>query len=167
MANTDKDLVVMDFIRDYLANKWISKLIEQMRLRKNLTYWVNGNTEHFSDTGLLRLVFSCDKKDVADALKIVSDEIEKLNSSVENIDIYKKSFSSSLQRRFIDLYEYIWWYGWQASVSRKESLLNIEAYSKLIVEITEEDIKQVASKYLIEENKSVSFIGSVDISKDL
>lgn len=159
-----KEIVAMDFIRDYLANKWTAKLIEQLRLEKNFTYWVDGESLNYSDTGLLRFVFACDKENVSESVRIVLAEIEKIKAEAfkdEDIEIFKKSFASSLVIKFTDPYEYLWWYGWQATVSNNEKLLNIEEYAKLIQEIKSVDMRQVALKYLVKENLSISAIGDI------
>ncbi len=164
-VNSDSvEVAVMDFVRDYLANKWISKLTEELRLKRNFTYWIDGETDNFSDTGLLRFIFVCNKKNVSEALKIISGEIEKIkeDSFDDNLDIHKKSFASSLAIKFTDPYEYLWWYGWQTTVSDGEQLLGIEKYAKLIQEIEPADMRRVASKYLVNENLSISAIGDVD-----
>lgn len=165
----DEDIVAIDFIRDYLANKWISKLIEELRLKRDFTYWVDGETENFSQTGVLRFIFACDKKNISNAVKVIFEEIEKIKSEKFgeiSLDIHKRSFVSSLAIKFVDPYEYLWWYGWQATVSGKEKLLDIDEYSKIIANLKNEDIQQAANKYLNEDNVSISAIGNID-EKDL
>ncbi len=169
ICDEQKDIAAIDFIRDYLANKWISKLIEELRLKRDFTYWVDGESENFSQTGVLRFIFSCDKKNVTKTIEIIFEEIKKIKSNMFNeisLDIYKRSFVSSLAIKFVDPYEYLWWYGWQATVSGKEKLLDIDEYSKIIANLKNEDIQRVASKYLNEDNVSISAIGNID-EKDL
>lgn len=165
-VNSDPfDVAVVDFIRDYLANKWTAKLVEELRLKKNSTYWVDGASVNFSDTGMLRFTFACNKKNITESIKITLSEIEKIKSDHINdseLAMHKKSFLSSLVMRFVDPYEYLWWYGWQAVVSDGGSTLNIEEYSRMIQEIKSEDIARVASKYLNEKNIAISAIGDVN-----
>lgn len=162
--NNLSDLACMDFIRDYLGNKWISKLVEELRLKRDFTYWVDGVSVNFSDTGFLRFVFSCNKKHISQAVGVILNEIEKIkNDSFYGVDLsyFKKSFSSSLAIRFTDPYEYLWWYGWQAAVSEKNKLFSIEEYVKLIQEIKPRDMQVIAKKYLNKENISISVIGNI------
>lgn len=159
------DIAVIDFIRDYLANNWTAKLIEKLRLERNLTYWVDGASVNFSDTGMLRFTFACNKKNIAESIKVILDEIEKVKINFidsAELSMHKKSFLSSMVMRFVDPYEYLWWYGWQSVVSDGKSMVNIEEYSKIIQKIKGEDIAHVALKYLNEKNISISAIGDVD-----
>lgn len=159
------DMAIMDFIRDYLSNKWISKLIEELRLKRNITYWVDGVSVNFSDTGFLRLVFSCDKKFVLEAIGIILDEIEKIKAgSFKDVDLsyFKKSFTSSLAIKFTDPYEYLWWYGWQATILGKNEVFSVDEYVKLIQKITPGDMREIVEKYLDKENISISIIGDVE-----
>ncbi|NTW27126.1 MAG: insulinase family protein [Candidatus Moranbacteria bacterium] len=159
------EIAVIDFIRDYLANNWTSKLIEELRLKKNVTYWVDGASINFSDTGMLRFTFACNKKNVTESIKIVLDEIEKLkiNSFDDGeLAMHKKSFLSSMIMRFVDPYEYLWWYGWQVVVSDGKNVVNVEEYLKIIQKIKGEDIARIALKYLNRENMSISIIGDVE-----
>lgn len=163
--NNYTEVLIMNFICDYLSNKWISKLIEELRLKRDIAYWIDGENVNFSDTGLLRFIYSCDKKEVSKSIKIVLNEIEKIKAEsfkYENLESYKKSFEASLAIRFTDPYEYLWFYGWQATVKEQNvKLVTIKEFVKYVKKIKTTDIQKIASKYLTKENISISLIGNI------
>jgi predicted Zn-dependent peptidase len=158
------DIATVDFIRDYFANNWTSRFVEELRIKKNIAYWVDGATANFSDTGMLRFTFTCNKKNVSETINILLNEIKKIkNIPIDEIELamHKKSFLLSMTLRFVDPYEYLWWYGWQTAVSDGKRMVDIEEYTKTIQGIGVKDISRVALKYLNKENISISMIGDV------
>lgn len=157
-----KDVIALDFLRDYLGNKWISKLNEELRFKSDITYWVKSDTSNFSDDGCLQLFFSCRKAAFNKALNIVFKEIEKIKKfSISNKTIanHKKSFSSSLIRRYIEPFNLLEWYGYELMV--KGEILSLSDYQKKFNKLTLFDIKAVANKYLNENNLSIAVIGNI------
>lgn len=160
-----KEMVVLDFIKNYMASTWISRLIDRLRIQKNLTYWVEGNSEYFSDRGYLGFDFSIDPKKVNQALKISFEEIEKLRTiSISKKDLvdHKTSYKSSLIRRFTDPYEIMWWYGHVATLNGQA--ITLDEYIKLLDSLTSSDIRSVSNKFLVSQNLSLSFVGPVEDS---
>lgn len=161
------DNIILDFISDYLANKWISRLVEELRLQRDITYWVNGESVNFSDTGCFGIIFSCKKEKTNFALKIISNEIEKvkkLNISKKVLDNYKRSYLSSLTRQFIDPFELIWWYGYQGVLRNK--IITLDEHLKRINKLQQVDLRKVAKKYFTKDNLSTAIIGNIQ-NKDV
>jgi len=158
-----KEVVVLDFIKNCMANTWISRLVDALRVQNNITYWVEGDSEYFSDAGYLSFSFSVNPKKVNQALDISFKEVEKIKSkkmSKKDLENYKISYKSTLIRHLMNPYEILWWYGHAFSLGNK--IMNPNDYIKLLESLTVDDIKKVANKFLIEKNLSIAFIGPVD-----
>lgn len=161
-----QDVITLDFISNYLANKWISRLIEELRFKKDITYWVDGESVNFYDTGCIGFIFSCNKANVNQAINIILKEIEKLKSldiSDEILNTHKKSFLSSLARQFVNPFELMWWYGYQGVL--KDKILTLSEYMNKISTIDQAQIHKVSKKYLIKNNLSISVIGQIEEKK--
>lgn len=161
-AKNAKETIVLDLIREYLADRWIARLVEKMRVENNLTYWVSGDSENYTDAGYLRFHFSVDRKNLKKSLVILVEEFENIkNSGVSEsiLDNIKISYESALVRNSLDPIHMLWWYGLDAMLGGE--VVSLSEYIKRIKSITPAQIKKVASKYFISENLSLTFVGDV------
>lgn len=159
--NTD-EVIALDFLSDYLGNKWISKLNKELRLKRDITYWVNTDTSNFSDDGCLQIFFSCRKSVFNKALNIVFKEIKKIKKlpiSNKVIANHKKSFAASLIRRYIKPFNLLEWYGYELIV--KDYILTLNDYQNKFNKLQSSDLKAIANKYLNENNLSIAVIGNI------
>ena len=157
-----EEVVVLDFIREYLANNWISKLIEKLRVEKDITYWVDGYGEYFSDTGFLSFILSVKPGDINKSLNIILKEIEKIKlkePSKKELDDLKISYKSKLVRNLADPYQLLWWYGYPALLGGK--VVSPADHISAIKKIKPKDIVSVSKKFLNKENLSISLLGPV------
>lgn len=162
----DKNVLILNLLREYLANNWTSRLVEKLRINNDYTYWINGETENYSDTGYLGLVFSVNKKHLNKSLDIVEEEIEKIIKDGIKEDLLnqtKEAYLSRLSQYFITPENLLWWYGLPAISDRK--IDDFPSYIKKIKAVTPKQIKDVAGKYLISKNRSVVLIGDVNKKK--
>lgn len=154
--------IVFDLIRSYLASGWASKLVEKTRIERDLTYWVNGVSEHFSDRGYLRFECSSDQERVPETLDIMTGEIEKLSREAvteEALTLHKNMARATLLRYALDPGNLLWFYGWPAVLGGK--VLPINEYANRLQAVTPDDIRQVAGEWLVPEKRSVALIGDV------
>src|SRR3989344_3739737 len=142
------DAVTLDFIASYyMANPWIAQLNQKMRLESNLTYWVNGSSINFYDTGFVNFVFSTTPDKCNKALGTVFQEIEKLKAGKITRDDFegcKALARASFLRKSITPYDLMEWYGWQAKLGEK--IYSPEEYLAEIMAIAPEDIQRIAHK---------------------
>lgn len=162
-ASNTEDNTVLNFIKTYLANSWTSMLTERLRMEQDITYWVSGVTDNFSDTGFLRFNFSTKPEKVQTALDIIFEEIEKIKNGkikAEYFEATKKIYSFFLARNnSIDPADILWWYGYAATVG--EEILTVSQYTNKVNVMTPNDVQEIANKYLKKENLSVSMIGPI------
>lgn len=160
--NNFEETVVLGIIREYLANNWLSKFIEKLRIEKDITYWVDGHSEYFSDTGFLNFIFSTKPEKIQKALSIIFKEIKKIKAgeiSKKELDNLKISYESRLIRNLADPYELLWWYGYPALFDGK--VINPADYLALIKKIKPKDILRISKKFLNKENLSISLLGPI------
>src|SRR3990167_3445373 len=159
----NRDWVVLDFIRDYLTNQWISKLMIALRLRHDFTYWVDGHTTHFSDVGLIRFLYTTDKQNVRGSIRMSFRVIENVTASLQRtsqLRAHKTAFVASFLRNTQDIYDVLWWYGWQGALA--PSVISMEEYLEDVRSLTPRHIRSVAKRYLRAENRSITLLGNFD-----
>lgn len=158
-----KDTIVLDLLKEYLSDRWISRLIEKMRIENNLTYWVSGDSDNYSDTGYVRFDFSVDRKNFKKSLGILAEEFENIKNhkiDEEILSNIKISYESALIRNCFDPYRMLWWYGSDAILGGE--VIDLAEYVKEMKRITPEQVKKIAQKYFTKERLSISFIGNVN-----
>ncbi|MFW5853056.1 MAG: M16 family metallopeptidase [Patescibacteria group bacterium] len=161
IKNTSEN-IKLHLLMAYLANGWISKLIDSLRVKHNLSYWVNGQMVALSDRGYIQFVFNVDKKELNRSLKLIFSEIKKLkqiNIVKDDIEAHKSSLISSIRHTNITPSALMWWYGWDMSLNGKSETPS--SYINKIKNLDFSDIKEVAKKYFKKDNLSISIIGNV------
>lgn len=156
-----EDNIVLDLIREILANQWQSRLIQALRLDNSLTYWVDGWSEHFSDHGSLRFVFSVESEHVNQALARALKEIHTMTRDVltrNELNHHKNAYQLALTRRYLTPEDVLWWYGWQAVVGKR--VIHFEEYRALIERITPEQIHDVAKRYFTADRRAIVCLGA-------
>jgi predicted Zn-dependent peptidase len=157
----DEDVVILDLIKNYLASGWISRLITRTRIENKLTYWVNSESEVFSDTGFVRFFASVNQGNVQKFLNIFEEEILLLKrQSVDNsiLDNHKNKYISDILRLSLNVDYLNWWYGSGITAYnlKPEPLQNrIEKIAK----VTPDQIIDTANKYFVKNNFSLALIG--------
>lgn len=153
--------MILDFIRDYLASGWTSRLVKILRVKHNLTYWVWSETDYMSDSGYLRFYFSINSHNVSKALRIFEQEIVRLKTkfiSQSDLDNHKNKIIADFQRKSLDYDWLMRWYGYQTNISRQHSPA-LQQYISLLKRIESKTIAEIAQTYLIKDNFSVAVLG--------
>lgn len=160
-----RDLLALDILSDYLVGNFSSKLVQRMRIKENLTYWVYGSTASFHDTGDITIDFSIEKEKLQKSIDIINEEISKLqNQKVSKKDlettktIYLTNSIQNLSRPF----QMLQFYG--HTLVNKAPFFDLQEYIDELSLITADDILRVSQKYLKKENRSIVLIG--DISEE-
>lgn len=157
-----KETVILHLIRDYLANNWTSRLVALLRLEHNVTYWVDGETANFSDTGLIRFSWWMRPKFLKKMYPLIQHEIERIKKegvSEQELRRLKTLFISGFTKHMMNLEEILWQYGNQfalhTGVHGSGDVIDV------IREITPSDIRRVASNYLTKERQSFAAVGEI------
>jgi predicted Zn-dependent peptidase len=156
----EKETKTLALLKEYLADHFISRLISRLRVESDYTYWVDGDSDHFSDRGFIGFNFTCNPSRLDSALKIVDEEIDKIKSGnmpSELLASIKEAHISRVVRNSLWPNYLLSWYGWPACLGGKIS--TITEYLDDIRKVSALDLEQAAKKYLIAENRALVKIG--------
>ncbi|OGG09382.1 hypothetical protein A2154_01170 [Candidatus Gottesmanbacteria bacterium RBG_16_43_7] len=162
-----RDKWTLDFIRNYLASGWSSKLVERLRQEKNYTYWVYGGVESFYEAGYFRISMSATKQHIQEILSIISEEILKLQQhelSFEDMQHHKNAMKAHLLKHYIIPENMLWWYGWNIFITKR--IITIGDNFDAIDRIIPAEVKTAAQKYLPLEKMHVAALGNI-LEKDV
>lgn len=155
-----RERLLLAFIRDYLASGWMSRFIDTLRVKHNLTYWVEADSGAFSDTGYLEFRFSVEKKNLKKSLKLIFSEIEKLREHPilpETLEEHKKFRISSFVRDSTDPHMLYSWYSDDAILGAH--LFDYQTYVEAMKKYNSSEITAAAGKYLVKSNLTAVFLG--------
>lgn len=156
-----KEQMVLAFIRDYLANGWMSRLVQKLRVEKKLTYWVSGETRDYLGSGYIRFSFSLSPSELTTALHIFEEEIQKLKTTLLSHETMKNFLSkqrTDILQLSVDPESLLWWYGWYSSLLR-ETPQAINEYLTALEKLQPADLQQVAQKYFTASRFSLALLG--------
>lgn len=148
--------VVLDLLAKILGDTWISRLTKRLRIERDLTYWIDAHTSNFSDTGYVRLQYSVKPTSMEESNRIIFDEINRLRQELvgeDELAAHKNLLITSLQRQSASLQDLTWNYGYQCCLT--EGWIPVDEEVRLIREIKAEELKEVANRYLNDENRSI------------
>ncbi len=161
-ATEAKEAAALNLLRILLASSFNSRLIRAMRVKKNLTYWVNGTTANFSDTGYITFSFSSGKQTVVKALEVALKEITAIRKSLltdKELATAKTTHLTRALRICLDPENILEWYGYDAVAGTPVE--DFDSYRTRVEALTASDIQEVARKYLTRELLSIVIIGKV------
>ncbi len=155
-----REVAYSHLLRDYLANHWSARLVERLRIKEKVAYWVSGTTANFSDTGMIRFIYSCSSGNLNKTLKLFVEELDLLKQktiSKADLALTKNYYISSLIREFHDPCQLAWWYAWQEILTGKT--IEVNDFIALVKSINATELKETAKKYFSRDNYSVTIIG--------
>lgn len=168
-GHNEKDHLILDLIRNYLASGWMSRLITRLRVQDKLTYWVSSHSDRFDDTGFIRFTTSLDKGKIGIVLKIFEEEIISLkNKPIQNkiLNQHKNKYKNDILRSTLDINYLNWWYGSNFTAFDKKPLV-VNEYIKKMLKISPEQIQEISNKYFQKKNFSLAIIGAEQEIKDI
>ncbi len=89
----DPDRAALNVLGAILGGGMSSRLFIQVRERRGLAYYVNSDTDLFSETGLLAATAGLNLEKVEEAVKVIMDEFEK----TKNGDVSEKELAKAKQ----------------------------------------------------------------------
>lgn len=155
-----KDRMLLNVLREYLANNWSSRLNQKLRIEKNSSYWVYSNTEYFSKNGYLGITYSTTKSKVFETIEAILNEISSIrNGQIEEQDFLaiKNKYVATIRRRILSPVDIAWWYGPEGVLGGK--IIVPDVYINEVEKITKKDLVKITKKYLNQKNISVNIIG--------
>lgn len=156
-----KKRVIMDFIAYYLASGWVSVLVQELRLKLGLTYWVEAERLSLADAGFLRFKFTTKPDQVKRTIKVIRTEAGKLRLkklSAKTLTLHKKAILARILLGISNPYRMLNYYG-QFARKTEEKVYLFNKVVKIIRGLTGEEILKVANEHLDNEQISVAMIG--------
>lgn len=156
----------MEFLRDCLANTWTSRLNQLLRIENQISYWVAGASDNFSDTGYISFTFSCDATRAHEAVRLALEAIEHGAQALsdEDIEKYKNIFIANTSKNTLTPQQLMWWYSYYVTANFFKTP---EQYIFELKNVSPEQVRTLASKYLIKENRSIVQIGGTSVFDEL
>jgi len=157
--NDEKNVLLCGIIRDILGGSWISKLLKTLRMDRALTYWVNADTDYFSDTGVLEFTMSVDRKNLPEVLKASFKEFINLKKGLisnNELNDIKSSKVLSIKRSEVNQ-DFL--FDWYRGANFHKKITTIDQYIKNLKSISQKDIMKAANRFLTKDNISVVALG--------
>ena len=168
-GSNQKDRLILDLIKSYLASGWISQLITQLRIKNKYTYWVSGDTLNLEDTGFLKFTLSTDFSSLQNVIEIFEKEIISLKRiTIKNnvLNWHKTKYKSDFIKNSLTPENILSWYGSDLASFNQKPVL-ISKHLKDIQQVKSSDIQRVANKYFKSKNFSLALIGLTNSIKQI
>lgn len=152
----EKDRIALSFIKSYLAGSWIARLIQELRIKRNHTYWVDADSEYFSDTGCLEFQFSTSPDAIIDAVAVALNECHALKTKIlssRETAPHKVSLTTSVIKGSQDPETMLSWYSQEPLLGA--DALGYQAFVSGIAALDGKTIRATAQKYLAPENATI------------
>jgi predicted Zn-dependent peptidase len=162
-VNDPESIPFSDLFREYFSGRWIARLNRALRLDRQLTYWVDGVSEYFSDVGYTRFSYTTSGNNVKKSIEIAQKEIMLAAQSPILEEVFaavKASYLSDLLRRLQEPEYLLWWIGSKALFTK--DLYTPRSYAALVNKITAKDFQKYLKTLLDGQN-----LISVCIGKDI
>ena len=142
-----------------------SRLFHEVREKRGLAYYVRSSSEHYQDCGSLVSVAGVDPKRVGEAIKVMVEEYNKVQSSkfkVQSSELKKaKEFlKGHMVLELEDSRAVAGFYGSQELLEKK--IDTPEEVVEKIKKVTIEEVQDVAKRYFVNKGLNLAAIGNFD-----
>lgn len=159
-AKENAALTVMNTI---FGGSMSSRLFIQIRERRGLAYMVRSGDEHFRDTGYLCIRAGLEPKNIAKAMRVMGNEIEKLRDKKvgkSELEDAKTHLRGALTLSLEDSSTQANWYAREALFY--DTIKTPDQWLREIEQVTAEDIQRVARQVFQMNQVRVAVIGEVE-----
>ncbi len=156
-----QDRINLSFIKAYFAGSWIGRLIELLRIKHHMTYWVDADSEYFSDTGYIEFKFSVAPSSVKDGVAMVLRECSRLKRmTISNRELvpHKTSLIAAVVKNSNNPEHILSWYCQEPIAGADD--LDMPMFISSISALTGEDIQRTARAYFTKENIAIVINGT-------
>lgn len=159
-----KEELVLEVLASILGGGMSSRLFHEVREKRGLAYYARCYSENYKDVGYLAAFAGVDKNRMDEAITVVRDELLKVCSDTEinqeelikAKEYLKGHFILDLEdTRSVSVY-------YASDLILKGEMENPEEVLSQIDEISLEDVKKAACKYIKKENMNLVIIGDFE-----
>lgn len=156
-----KEELALEVLASILGGGMSSRLFHEVREKRGLAYYARAYSENYKDVGYLAAFAGVDKNRIDEAITVVKDELLKVCNEgeitqeelIKAKEYLKGHFILDLEdTRSVSVY-------YASDLILKGEMENPEEVLKQVDEITLEDVKKAAQKYIKKENMNLAIIG--------
>ncbi|MCX6783455.1 MAG: pitrilysin family protein [candidate division WWE3 bacterium] len=162
--HTHPDSRSLSILGSILGGGRTSALAKKLRYEKGLVYGVSARNGGFIDGGDFGISTHASKDNLQEVMDIIVTELKRMKDTgptaeelqlVKNRLIKSKKMSMQTSGSWVDWHEY-------RTLYYPDSVWTIEDYFKEVSSVTSEEVREVASKYLTNNNWYLTITGDVD-----
>jgi predicted Zn-dependent peptidase len=152
----------LDILNVILGGSMSSRLHVEIRERLGLAYDIYSYPEYFLDAGAIVIYAGVAPKNVADTIKAVIGELEKLKDKVPEVELTKAKelVKGRLLLSMEDSRSVAGWVGGQEVLSSR--IRTVDDFVSIVDAITPEDLKRVSQQLFLTDKLNVAIVGPVD-----
>lgn len=158
----DEDRFAVSLLNIILAGNMSSRLFQELRERRGLCYSVSSSVSHYEDTGVINFYVGLDAKNLPIAMRLVGREFARLRTEPIKISELKRakdyaigSARMSLERSTAQSSRLGY------SVLFYDKVVDPEVIHQRLLQVTPEEIQQIARKSLHPDRVTLSLVGPV------
>lgn len=155
---------IFEILREMLAGYFAAPLIQRLREQGGLIYTWNAFQDNVCNTGYLVLNFSIAHKNVKRVITIILKEFDRLAQGKfekKEVDVARNHLMGRILANIQTGKDYIEWYGLQELLTSNE-VLSIEEQTEVYKNISVEEVKKTAMKYLCKDKILIGVLGIAD-----
>jgi len=155
-----KDYYVLALLSIILGGNMSSRLFNELREKRGLTYSISSGVKSFNDTGVFMIRAGVDNAKIVDALSLTLKVLAKIVSSGVSEDEFKRAQEYYMGQSVLgleDTMDQMLWMG--GGVISNDNVKSLADIIKRIKAITRTDIKRVAAEILNPRRLNLAIIG--------
>ena len=137
-----------------------SRLFNEVRENKGLAYEIGTLVKRFHDTGAFIVHAGIDNNKVADAIKLILQELGKIRDTLVTVDEFKRAkefYIGQLELALEDTLDHMLWIGEvQATLDR---IYTLEEVIKEVNSVKRQDIAEVAREVFQDKKLNLALVG--------
>lgn len=168
LAYNDPDRFAASVLLNILGGGMSSRLFVEVREKRGLAYMVNTGSAGFRDVGVATIQAGLDPSRLADAFKVIKEELEKIKAtavSAKELANSKNNIAGRTELAMEDSSAQAQWFAKQFWFSNK--IETYEQVTKKIKAVTAAEVKRVANKIFDMDMARMAVIGPMSKEKVL
>jgi len=143
-----------------LGGNMSSRLFNEVREKRGLTYEIGSLTKRFCDTGAFLVHAGMDNNNVSKAIKVILEELGKTKATLVSEDEFKRAkefYQGQLMLALEDTLDYMLWLG--ESMATLNKAYTLRDIISEVNKIKRQDLRGVANEIFKEEHLNLALIG--------
>ncbi len=152
----------VSILRTTLANFWTSVLLQELRIKNGLVYWIDSYSNVHPNSIDIQIQYKIDKEKLLESLQIIYNSINNLESLItpQDIERYKTIYISDEKTQDGSIYDIQSFYGFQLRYDDGIHL-TLEDFYEQVRAISYEEVISLAKQFLSSHIKSLVIKGNL------